>query len=319
VTVTPLPNALADTDPHRVGPFRILGRIGRGGEGRVYLAADHRDTHVAVKVIRPRDDDRDPTCTTEFGFLCRVDPAAVAPPVHCGIDPAGPYLATRYLPDAVPGDTLDAGHLDEARLWRIAADTARAIAAVHDAGIIHCDVKPANVLVSEHDVRLIDFGIARDVADQPEDAPQVYCSRIWAAPEQLCAGRLTTAVDVFGWGCLVAFLASGEAPFASESEAEWILRVRTTEPDLVGLPLGLDSLVRAALSRGPKDRPDIADLARVCSYEVRHQVRPATKPLPTASGRNAWASNRTVPGQPSRRTNAGPRAPRRATTSTMAA
>jgi serine/threonine protein kinase len=269
---TPI-GALGTADPYAVGPYTIVGRLGSGGESRVYLGRSARTGFVAVKVIRSRTDDRDPTCGTEFGYLSRVDPRYVAPAIAYGHSAAGPYLVTAYLPDVMPMGSLPAGRISDRHLWRIAAGTSRAIAAVHAVGLIHCDVKPANVMVSLSDVRLIDFGIARDVDDQPHEAHRVYCSRGWAAPEQLSAGPLGPTVDVFGWGCLIAYLAGGQAPFAADSEAEWVLRVRSSEPDLDGLPLGLDTLVRAALSRDPRRRPSATDIAEVCGYEVAQGFR----------------------------------------------
>jgi serine/threonine protein kinase len=259
---------VAGTDPREVGPYRIVGRLGRGGESRVYLGTSPRTGAVAVKVIRPRADDRDPTCGTEFGHLRQVDGAYVVPGIAYGACEAGPYLVTAYQPDAIPANLLPAGRIGKHSLWRIAAGLSRAIRAVHDAGLIHCDVKPANVLVSPTEVRLIDFGIARDVRAQPLDAPRVYCSQGWAAPEQLSAGPLSPAVDVFGWACVIAFLGGGQAPFAADTDEQWIMRVRRGQPDVYGLPPGLDALVRAALSQEPDRRPDATDLAWTCAFEA---------------------------------------------------
>ena len=105
--------------------------------------------------------------------------------------------------------------------------------------MIHCDIKPANLLAFGGDVRLIDFGIARHAADQPLTSDLVHCSRGWSAPEQLFAAPLTPAVDVFGWGCVMGYLAAGVTPFASATFDEWALRVRSAEADLSGLPDGL--------------------------------------------------------------------------------
>jgi serine/threonine protein kinase len=110
------------------------------------------------------------------------------------------------------------------RLWRFGAALAGTLAAVHPRGVVHCDVKPSNLLVSGDDVRIIDFGIARYVGER-YDGGVVRCSRGWAAPEQLRTVPATPAVDVFAWGCLLAHLASDVHPFASRSEQEWVLRV----------------------------------------------------------------------------------------------
>lgn len=259
---------VAGTDPREVGPYRIVGRLGRGGESRVYLGTSARTGPVAVKVIRPRADDRDPTCGTEFAHLRQVDGAYVVPGIAYGSCDAGPYLVTAYEPDARAASLLPAGRMGERALWQVAAGLSRAIQGVHDAGLLHCDVKPANVLVSPTDVRLIDFGISRRRYGQPRDVRRVYCSQGWAAPEQLSADPLTPAVDVFGWGCVIAFLGSGQAPYAADTDEEWIARVRTGEPDVSGLPHGLEPLVRAALRRDPGSRPDLADLAWTCAFEA---------------------------------------------------
>ena len=215
--------------------------------------------------------------------------------------PDGCYLTTSYRPDYIPAHALPVGNLGDDRLWRIAASAAEALAAIHRAGIIHCDIKPSNVLVCGHDVRIIDFGISRNWHGQADDVPRVYCSRGWAAPEQLSSGPLTPAVDVFGWGCLVAYLASGNAPFPAETHEEWVMRVRSSQPDLDDVAPGLDTLVQAALNRQPARRPTAADLVQMCAYElgrarptppVRASAAPWRTPEYTETGaydpRNAW-------------------------------
>ena len=274
---------LRATDPRRIGPYTIMSCLGSGGEGRVYFGSSARTGPVAIKVIRPRTDDRDPTCHTEFDHIRRVDAQRVAPAIAHGVFETTPYLVTAYL-HGTSARSLPAGRMDDAQLWLVAAGAARAIAAVHAAGLIHCDVKPANVMVSATYVRLIDFGIARDVHDQPVQAPRVYCSRDWAAPEQLRAQPLTQAVDVFGWGALIAYLASGEPPFAAETEREWMTRVRSTEPDLDGLPSGLDPLVRAALDREPSRRPAAGDLAEACRRWDAGRMRSGPNSRPMVRG-----------------------------------
>jgi len=150
---------------------------------------------------------------------------------------------------------------------------------------VHCDVKPSNLLVRGPDVRLIDFGIARFVGQRCGCDGLVECSRGWAAPEQLRAAPATPAVDVFAWGCLLAYLAGGVHPFASGSDKEWILRVLSAEPDLSGVPEGLHEVIRATLARNPLDRPSARELATICQASGAGRPSPsrdaACQPNPT--------------------------------------
>ncbi len=256
---------LRPDDPGTIGRYTTLRRLGSGGEGQVFLATSERTGPVALKLRRDRRDSRYLTCGEEFALARRVHPAATAAPIDHGFCESGPYLAMTLLADYQPLQPVRG--LEE--LWRIAGATAQAIAAVHAAGIIHCDIKPGNFVRRNDDVRIIDFGIARDRYDQPHHDRLVYCSRGWAAPEQLHLGALTPAADVFAWGCLTAYLGTGENPYSAESEQEWMLRIRMTEPDLHGLPRPLATLVRAALDPDPHCRPTAAELADECHGRAR--------------------------------------------------
>lgn len=259
------------SDPRRIRRYTLTGRLGRGGEAIVYRARSRRTGSVAVKVLRPdaamptslrQAKEREVSLRQEFDLARRVDPRFVMAPIESGTSSVGSYLVSTYRAGYRP---LSSRVRPGTRtLWQTAYSSALAIAAIHACGIIHCDVKPANVLAMGDDVRLIDFGIARFVDDQPDAVDVVHCSRGWSAPEQLCVGRLTPAVDVFGWGCVMGYLAAGAPPFASDSLEAWVLRVRSTEPDLSGLPGGLEELVRFALSRDPARRPSAAYLAAAC-------------------------------------------------------
>lgn len=167
--------------PVRIGPYAILQRLGCG-EGRVFLGTSARTSPVAVKALDARPaGERGATCLTELRYLCRVDPAWVAAPVSCGLSAFGPYLATAYRADAVPANALPRESVTEQRLRCVAADLARALISIHWAGLIHCDIKPSNVLITGHRARVIDFGIARVVDEQRDDAPCVYYSRCWGS------------------------------------------------------------------------------------------------------------------------------------------
>ncbi|HKD96025.1 MAG TPA: serine/threonine-protein kinase [Micromonosporaceae bacterium] len=252
------------SDPDQIDGYTLTGRLGSGGTATVYLAHSPEHGDVALKVMHPDLPDAAVAVRTEFQLMRRAGSRHVVRVFDHGDSGDGAYLAMAYLPRYAPMSALRSG-MDIPTLWRLAYATARAIAATHAADVIHCDVKPSNLLTHRGDVRLIDFGIARDMYAQVDAGdPMVRCSRGWAAPEQLSKGPLTPAVDVFAWGCLVAYLADGVHPFASSSLPEWVLRVRTSEPDIYHVPAGLEPLVRAALSRNPSDRPTAWELASAC-------------------------------------------------------
>jgi serine/threonine protein kinase len=252
------------SDPDQIDGYLLTGRLGSGGTSTVYLAHLPEQGDVALKVMRPDVADAAQAVRTEFQLMRRAGSRHVARALAHGDSADGAYLAMAYLPRYAPVATFRSG-VDTPTLWRLAYATARAIAATHAADVIHCDVKPGNLLTHQGDVRLIDFGIARDLYAQPDTTePMVRCSRGWGAPEQLSKGPLTPAVDVFAWGCLVSYLAAGVHPFASSSLPEWVLRVRTSEPDIYHVPAELEDPVRAALSRDPADRPTAWELAAAC-------------------------------------------------------
>jgi serine/threonine protein kinase len=261
-------HALQPSDPRRIGRYTLDGVLGRGGEATVYRAHSSRTGSVALKL--PHTDGaaaaREYSCSHEYDLARRVDPRYTMAPLDAGTSPAGPYLVSTYRYGYRPLAVREP--LPTARLWRVAYRTSLALAAVHAIGIIHCDVKPANLLALDDDVRLIDFGSARFADAQPFRTSLVHCSRGWSAPEQLLAAPLTPAADVFGWGCVIGYLAAGVGPFASDTLQGWMLRVRTGEPDLSGLPDGLDELVHLAVRREPSRRPSAAYLAAACRHAI---------------------------------------------------
>jgi serine/threonine protein kinase len=266
---------LRRTDQVSVDGYRLLSRLGSGGMADVYLAVAPTGRRVAVKVLRAGPGAA-AACLREHRIASTIDPACTAQALAFGMSAMGPYLVSAYLPGHRCATTLAGESIPTRRLWRFGSALARCLAAVHARGVVHCDVKPSNLLVCGDDVRIIDFGIARFVGQRGGDGI-VECSRGWAAPEQLSATAATPAVDVFAWGCLLARLASGIHPFASRSEQEWILRLQSAQPDLFGLPPGLDDLVRAALARDPQDRPTARELTAICR-DRDDERRPPAEP-----------------------------------------
>ncbi|GFJ95384.1 serine/threonine-protein kinase [Phytohabitans rumicis] len=197
--------ALHQSDPVNVDGYRLVSRLGAGGMADVFYAVAPTGEPVAVKLLHAVDGAAE-ACLREYRLASAVDPDCTAPAVGHGVSTAGAYLVTAHLPGYRSGTTLVGGPTPAEQLWTLGGGLAQTLAAIHGKGIVHCDVKPANLLVRGHDVRIIDFGIARYVGERCGDEGMVQCSRGWAAPEQLRTDPATPAVDVFAWGCLLAHL-----------------------------------------------------------------------------------------------------------------
>ena len=206
----PVARPLGPGDPRQIGKFEIIGLLGAGGMGEVYLgAADGQ--YAAVKLIRPQlvPPER---FKREIAILCRVPPG-VAPQVLAHDSTAArPWFAAEY----VPGITLEeavagGGPLPRGALWLLLARTAAQLREIHEAGIVHRDLKPANVMLVPDSVRLIDFGIARDGVQQGLTRNGVsYGTPGFKAPEQhRGGGPVTEAADVYALGAMLVYAASG--------------------------------------------------------------------------------------------------------------
>ncbi|WP_322752433.1 serine/threonine-protein kinase [Frankia sp. Cas3] len=252
---------LRSTDPPMLGRHRLVGRLGSGGMGVVYLAEGPRG-RVALKMIRAElvdDPDYRVRFQREIQACFRVESARTARLVDFELDTDRPWLATEF----VDGTDLERwvrthGPLPDAAQQTLAAGLAEALAAIHAVGLVHRDLKPSNVLWTADGPRVIDFGIAAAADARPLTATgQFIGTPAWFSPEQAAGGEATASTDVFGWGALVCFAASGRPPFGG-GRAEVVLdRVRFAEPDVdyhqVAAPL--QALVRRALAREPASRP----------------------------------------------------------------
>jgi serine/threonine protein kinase len=241
-----------------------MARLGAGGMADVFYSVASTGRLVAVKVFRATVGSA-AACHREYQLARAVGADCTAPALGYGTSAEVSYLVTAYLPGYRCATTLTGRPVPTQLLWRLGAALARVLAALHACGIVHCDVKPANLLVSGDEVRVIDFGISRYVGEPSCDGYTVQCSPGWAAPEQLRAVPPTPAVDVFAWGCVLAHLACGVPPFGGPGRQEWFQRVQSAEPDLSGLPPVLDEVVRWSLAHHPADRPSAAELAVTCA------------------------------------------------------
>ncbi|WSI71865.1 protein kinase [Streptomyces sp. NBC_01335] len=301
---------LTPQDPPRVGPFRLLGRLGTGGMGRVYLARSEGGRTVAVKVVHAQFavvDEFRIRFAREVAALERVGGAGTAPVIAADTEAALPWVAIAYVPGpslrTVVGDrrtrraqrTWAEGRWEAAERGRpepasevrplpvhsvrfLAAGLGRALTHIHAAGLVHRDLKPSNILLTVDGPRIIDFGIARAVETVTDggltSTGAVIGSPGFMSPEQVRGERVTAASDIFCVGAVLAYAATGVQPFgASASGVHAIMfRIANNEPDLTTLPTELGPLVRSCLHRDPHRRPTAADLAK--SAPARSAKRP---------------------------------------------
>ncbi|MFG2248137.1 PQQ-binding-like beta-propeller repeat protein [Spirillospora sp. NPDC048823] len=251
-------------DPHRVGPYRLLGRLGEGGMGVVYLARSGAGRPIAVKIVR-RSKAGEPRYAARFRreveAARQVSGVFTAPVLDADPDAAPPWLVTAYLPGLSLREAVGGfGPLPPDAVRPLAAGLAEALADIHRAGVVHRDLKPGNVMLTAGGPRVIDFGIAR-----PEDATAV--TRVgtpigtpgFMAPEQVRGEKTGPAADVFSLGATLAYAATGAEPFGSGPARSRDLRALTTRADLDAITEPwLRGLIGACLHADPGLRPSAA-------------------------------------------------------------
>ncbi|MEV6571933.1 serine/threonine-protein kinase [Streptomyces sp. NPDC051577] len=310
---------LDPADPHRIGPYRLLSRLGAGGTGQVYLARSDRGRTVAVTLVHPGPErgvgpGPDPALREEFRARFREEIAAArrvggdwtAPLLDADTEAEVPWFATGYVagPSLRQAVDRDFGPLPPRTVRILATGLAYALRDIHRAGLIHRDLKPSDVLLTLDGPRVIGLGIAR--ARQDPDAPQdpaapdapqapdqgairngeLIGSSGFMAPEQVRGEPVTAACDVFRMGAVLAYAATGRPPFGDteqpDGSAGLLLRVVEAEPDLSGVPADLLDLVRACLLKDPAARPTSSEVsARVGARATVADGRALEPWLPT--------------------------------------
>ncbi|WP_149827664.1 PQQ-binding-like beta-propeller repeat protein [Streptomyces tailanensis] len=278
--------ALESSDPRQVGPYRIVGRLGAGGMGRVYLGRSPGGRAVAVKVIRPEMTD-DPQFRQRFAreaAAARAISGAFTAAV-VDADPYGdpPWLATVHVAGISLDDTIARhGPLPESSVVALGAGLSEALQAIHAAGLVHRDLKPSNVLLAPDGPKVIDFGIAISAGSSSLTRSGVVVGTpAFMSPEQLTGGRASAPSDVFALGGVLVFAATGGGPFGSGSLAGVAYRVVHDTADLSAVPAGLRPLLARCLDKDPALRPTVAELLA----EFAHRIPPSQLPSPgTAYG-----------------------------------
>ncbi|MGV9549397.1 serine/threonine-protein kinase, partial [Streptomyces ardesiacus] len=319
---------LTQHDPRRIGPFEVLGRLGAGGMGLVYLARSASGRRVAIKTVRTElaeDQLFRVRFTREVEAARAVSGFYTAAVVDADPRAAVPWLATAYVPAPSLEEIVnECGPLPAQAVRWLAAGVAEALQSIHGAGLVHRDLKPSNVLVVEDGPRVIDFGIASGVSNTRLTMTNVAVGTpAYMSPEQAKDSRsVTGASDVFSLGSMLVFAATGHPPFHGANPVETVFMLLREGPDLEGLPDELRPLIESCMQMEATARPNPADLQAqlaphlfgsgsddsgtasawlperaVSLIEGRRGGRPAVRPATTGGGRGGGPSGARAPVQ----------------------
>ena len=274
---------LQPQDPRRLGAYELVGRLGSGGQGTVFLATGPGGERVAVKLLRVTFED-DGTARARFiretAVARQVARFCTAQVLDADMAGDNPYLVSEYVPGpSLSRRVAQEGPITGGALERLAVNTASALAAIHRAGIVHRDLKPHNVLLGPDGPRVIDFGLSRVLDAASAAGGRPVGTPAYMAPEQVTGGDAGPPADVFAWGATMTFAATGRPPFGSDSITAVIYRVLHEEPDLGDLGGELRDLVAAALDKDPARRPTAAQvLLRLVGHDEAFAAQAAAAP-----------------------------------------
>ncbi|MCA2184945.1 serine/threonine-protein kinase [Nonomuraea cavernae] len=250
----------------RLGPYRLLRRLGEGGMGVVHLAVDPQGRQVAVKVLRAEvagDEVARRRLSREVETMRRVRSKYIAEVLDADVTGHRPYIVTRYVPGRPLDEIIkDDGPLDLPALVKIAHGVATALAAVHSVGVIHRDLKPGNVLILDGDPVLIDFGIAQAVdATRLTQTGMFIGTPGYLAPEIIEGQEAGPEVDIHAWAGTLLYAGTGQPPFGKGTLEMIFYNITAGKADVSAAPLALQPLLKAAFQRNPAKRPKAAELA----------------------------------------------------------
>jgi serine/threonine protein kinase len=254
-------------DPAAVGRYRLVGRLGEGGMGRVFLGVSPGGRQVAVKLIHTShatDRQFRERFTREIEAARKVGGFHTASVVDA--DPAAdpPWMVTAYIHGSSLQEAVrERGPFSLDGVCALGAGLAEGLAAIHACGLVHRDLKPSNVILADDGPRIIDFGIARATgASRMTTAGMVVGTYSYMSPEQVRGEMAGPASDVFSLGCTLAFAASAQSPFGDDSIITVVFRITSEPPDLSHVPVerGLRQLIGECLAKNPGDRPSLNDI-----------------------------------------------------------
>ncbi|MDN3357927.1 PQQ-binding-like beta-propeller repeat protein [Actinomadura sp. DC4] len=274
-------------DPRRIGGYQLLGRLGAGGMGTVYLGRSPAGLPVAIKLVHTELAD-EPSFRTRFArevtAARAVSGAFTAPVIDADPNARSPWLVTAFLPGMTLHEAvIRHGPFPIPAVYALGASLAEALVSVHRVGVVHRDLKPANVILAPDGPRLIDFGIAHAAdAAVVTRTGSVVGSPGFLAPEQAVGGATGPASDVFALGAVLTFAATGESPFGRGGAPALIYRVVHDAPRLDGVQdPELRALLAACLDKNPWNRPDPGHvLGRLAAHAPAAEVLHGTGWLP---------------------------------------
>ena len=280
---------LQPADPLLIGPYELLGRLGAGGMGRVFLGVSAVGRPVAVKIVHAElaaDPEFRARFSTEVAAARKVSGLFTALVVDADVDAPVPWLATAYVAGPSLSEAVrNRGPLTAGSLLALAAGLAKSLTAIHAAGVVHGDLKPSNVLLALDGPRVIDFGISQAAEAAPlARGGLVVGTPSFMSPEQAEGRGVGPLSDVFSLGAVLAFAATGRKPFGVGPPAAVLERVVRKAADLRDAPPELRPLIERCLAKDPGRRPTAAELlAAVTAAQSAMEPRPKPVPVETDS------------------------------------
>lgn len=268
---------LGNGDPRRIGRFRLVGLLGTGGMGRVFLGRSPDGTAVAVKVVHPHllagdQGEFRARFAREVRAARQVDPAFTARVVAADVDAQVPWLATEFVAGLTLSEAVERfGPLPEESLLVLGSGLFAALAGIHASGLVHRDIKPSNIMLGVDGPKVIDFGIARPAeATGLTRTGQTVGTWGFMSPEQFERSDVGPESDVFSAGAVLAYAGTGRLPFPGDTLPVLFANLTTRAPELDGLYPALAPMVEAALAKTPATRPTAAAARKLIPAPPTH-------------------------------------------------